>query len=507
MTGLEVAVVAPVWVVAIALVLIALQELLVVRRARTLMDRAIARFEDETKAAVRRRVSYPALEAAPIAEWQSTVKQLSEKVVDPVFAKIVGDWSPEQPSLNAFFQVNDILKDIAELQRLSRLLYLRDWFFELPRELSQEAVQELFNRFYNPETGGYCSIRTDGDSKASICGTDSAWRLFSSHLANQSEVPAWYRKIFSVEGDDLEYLKKTAQFIEDCKVIEAGRFAGFKERPEDTDGRTLFTTFAGFQATRNLCEVWQRLAGDGSRLPIEKVTLEQAQAAIEYHSHQVSDANRVLSTLTYKRRDDTSHCLSATHHGLRALASAAPDWPAGYAKVREFLRGRNVVDYVKECWDWSIGGFSGRPDRGEPDIMHTRDALQLLRTLLSSGAVAVDEVSWVDPAKVLRFILSSECYGGFGLRHKGRLLVPCLYTTRMAVNSVKLLRIFELRGVFPSSSAYREGLEHFLNTAVPRAHAFVEACRVVAGTPQPFSHYSEFPQEGLLRRAGLLPDS
>ena len=164
----------------------------------------------------------------------------------------------------------------------------------------------------------------------------------------------------------------------------------------------------------------------------------------------------------------------------------------------EWLRGKEsgILNSLKSCWCEDVGAFSKAPG-GQVSIISTRLALHMLRLLLQRKSITKDQLHWLKPASILKYVQSNYIAGGFTWFAEGA-IVPStlsLYSTRSALSIIKSLEILRLNGDIKDEPEYLSRL-YSLVAVVEANPYFVERCRDAESggyfeVPADFAHIHE----------------
>ncbi len=261
-------------------------------------------------------------------------------------------------------------------------------------------------------------------------------------------------------------------FIEKCRTN--GFIASKPNGPE-----SVFSTFAAVELSHNLSSINKNRNGN----------MSESERLIQRNKRGIE--NTVLKCIS-NRQEDHEHlgcgfgynigdrpCLSASHYGLRILSFLPRNKKDERQRLRDFFYQNqevcsidDFIKFIRFCWNPVDGGFSVRPFE-EPDILHTRYALQIFRTLLHNELINnLDD--WFNASSILSYVLSCINMGGFSIQPG---FVPLLSTTRAGVNCIKLLEILRIRGCFTAGHDYFELLRKFENNFrdIP---VFIQQCNL-----------------------------
>jgi hypothetical protein len=143
--------------------------------------------------------------------------------------------------------------------------------------------------------------------------------------------------------------------------------------------------------------------------------------------------------------------------------------------VFKFLDGKAVIDFIDRNWVEKMGGYASGASQ-IPNIVHTRYAISVFRSLLYHRLIDEDQLAAkIKPDRIMNFLNSHWQNGGYSTVSG---FTPNLYATRATLHVVKVLRIFELRGIFGPKHRcqdYRKGYEKFFSR-LNETDEYLESC-------------------------------
>lgn len=403
---------------------------------------------------------------------KGSYERLSQVLLDQVAIGQVENAKAGWATADAAYHAFDTLRNLSEVQELRDRKRLDTWFFHAARVgLSPRDAGALLGPYIVWENDRLRSFKLAVPKTGNVCGFDSAIRLVAGHL---SEPDLEKGLVLVVKQDGHGDKDITVADLDEAatEFINKSKHDGFiAEAPGGH--ATLFSTFAAVEVMRNLASLVVRSKNShAQRLLMELAP--QIEVAVRNSACKVD-----AEGCAFRYEDTGIPCLSAGHYGLRTLESLNSGPPGRRDGIERLFKGTESIcevsaflRFLKHSWNPRDGGFSCRP-YGDADLVHTRHALQILRTLLSKKLIGPDDIMWLNAAAIADFVLA--CYSGDGFA-----IAPgqaaLLFTTRVGVNCFKLLEILRLRGIFIAGRTYLERRDQLLSSAT-QIREYVSSCQ------------------------------
>jgi len=411
-----------------------------------------------------------------------TARELRDILPKGIASEIADAWEKGSPSLDSTWHALDIQRTLPEIDTLQQCDRRESWFYHRSHSglrLDYEEGSRLVARYIDLESAEPRGFRLSAGRESTICGLDAAFRIMAYHMdfAGAEGGPGLVagghedRAVF-IPVKRLDAV--AARFIEECR---SNGLIG--SSPSAKENGTVFTTFGAYEVGHSLTGSRLGLSGKGESQCVELLKQWRPGVAAAIAEHfVVLDGNLTNGCGAFRNETSDSPCLSASYYALRTLGHVASPHQEGVSGIRQFFlqhptdhkRGA-FLDFVRLCWDPRSGGFSCRPN-GEADVLHTRYALQVLRTLLHSKVAEITDIEWLNAPAILDYVMACYSQGGFAIK-PGH--VPVLFTTRSAVNSVKLLELMRTHECIAGGRSYREKRSQFNDIAEQIPH-FVQKC-------------------------------
>jgi hypothetical protein len=160
------------------------------------------------------------------------------------------------------------------------------------------------------------------------------------------------------------------------------------------------------------------------------------------------------------------------------------------SRFNERVKPNQILDFLDNTYsEEEVGGYSSQVGE-HPNLIHTRYALQILRFLLHYKFINLETAAQrLHPDKTVKFVNSHLSGNGYGIKPR---IAPTVFSTRAAVKIIKIIKIFELNGLFNPKEQYSHEMRKFY-ASIHKIEKFLQSCRdtmglTYAGVP--------FPQKG-----------
>jgi hypothetical protein len=343
-------------------------------------------------------------------------------------------------------------------------LFYKEFDFDKRIKYFIDQNQVNFIRFildcYDKRTGGFLQTKNSKfptlHSTQCVLGmTKAFWALKDDEKLSFDDLVGKekIKKFLSVEGDKSEIVDNIINFILSCYDIEKG---GFNESPIEFLHEmgvkkiepSLNPTSSAIWISTNLeTTVFEELNKKYKNLDVTKLLLDFLLSHKESRGNWLSFKN----ALSDKRPWVCS--LYYTERIFRNLNIPIPD--------DQLIKFYNFLVMAKQEESGFCAGDSYSYDeKMSPNIIHTKDALSLLRRYLSQLIrLCQNNKFYPEPKEfikkackdVIKFIESAYIYGGFGTAEIEKYL-PNIYSTRLAFDIIRYVRFFsrELKFEMPN---------------------------------------------------------
>lgn len=361
-------------------------------------------------------------------------------------------------SIDSTQYAHDVLRSIDELDELDKLCKKGELIdtlsYDLPSEnLTSKSIIIALSKFFDNTAGAFIQAASLFPDSYSI---DDAYRMiFKYGNWDFSKDQASEVKAGKIEKNDIvsKWIERSHHYISRCKR-EDGLFLQYPK------GKPSLTATSSCMSSLSALEKYGFYEKEDHEYDAETI--------IKY----ILDF-RSLERNGFAYDKSGSPTLCATFFGLSTLGRLNVD----KERLKEELDIDGIADFIHNS-EGNEGGYSSRSGTLE-NIVHTRYALQIIRFLVThdlfTDKAKNDLLS--SPEKVVRFVNSHISGDGYGIDFG---LAPTLYSTRAAIKSIKLMRLFELYGLFSENWRYNREIRKF-HRSIPKMKKFLAACADASG--------------------------
>lgn len=422
---------------------------------------------------------------------KKTYQRLRDVVSDRIIGGLIETVDTGNPSIISDYHAYDILRNLDEIKALQQMGSFSNWVYNRRSpSLTPEDIGALLTpyvTFIEGTLSGF-KLSESPDEPPMVCAFDSAIRLAAYNvrrgIRNGKDSPVLIlspsdEESLHITAEDLD--KIAATFIKQCK--SDGTIAS---APGGI--ASLFSAFVALEITHSITsESGLRVQNSECARLIKEWSKEILEKMLQLIV--TSNKSTGAATCAFSYESGGKACNSANYYALRALSHLdefnetslnIPDNNTnGKGLIRDIFQGdrqvcekESFLNFLRLSRDPNCGGFSRRPNE-QADIVHTRYVLQLLRSLLSYKVISLGEVNWLNLFVVWDYVMSCYSHGGFAL---APLMIPTLYTTRLGVNSIKLLEIFCFHRDLHNGEEYLRRREQF-DAIVDDIPRFIDSCK------------------------------
>ena len=376
-------------------------------------------------------------EDPPMKRWSSYLVALEKHrllIHEDAFRDQVAFW--DMPSIDCTANSFAAERSIVELKKIGDET-IKDLRYYSPLEsLDLKKTSALLGRFTDPRTG---VLRQNEDTLPDAASVDQGFRIIFRDTSYGRDDKSAMGSLAQKEMPKL--FKQCSSFLGKCLVsAESGVYGNTPWSPPSIG--------ATFSCLTVFCALHEH--GLEDLIPLESSSRFQLlrDTIVETYM-RVTDSKVAFANL----QGGPGH-LCATYYATRILTFLEQSDEV----LRQIVPPTGILKYLGACKTKDLCAYGEDP--GQPNLIHTRYALLIMRRLLDRFLVNPGELEpIVEPAaRIVKYVNSCHHDDGYGVMPG---VAPTVYSTRAAIKIVKSLKLLENNGVFAATPEYAKGMEEF----------------------------------------------